>query len=434
MHPSPPLRRGSGRHQPGDLVDRLRRDVHRGGDEWGQVLLDPVQPGQHGAGVPGLAESQGLGRGGHAQPRGAGRPGLPGARDHPVAVTVGLDHHHDRGRAHVGLQRGDVGPERCQVDLGACGVRVDPGRRRVGQHTPHHRPAPGPFARRCSRPSIAAHALCELLRRNHARLRSRRDRLQRRPELTRVQGTLSSGQQRGADPAEDVARPRLRGPGRTRHRHPNRTLVGSGHQLAGPLEQHGGSGSVDPGPHRPDRVVGHPAALLAQQLGQLAGMRGEQPATRRRRGQVFQAVGVHHGRQALGRRLRQHLGTVGAITPAGAEQVRLHPAGPEDHVGQPALDDLGRPFRPLEADHARAGVDRADDRHHCRARVLVRAGVHPNDAPGVLVARRVGVRPSASQTIGVQAGQQRLDGRGSVQPRGAPPSPPGLEPARCRPR
>ena len=168
--------------------------------------------------------------------------------------------------------------------------------------------------------------------------RPRRRPAPRRPAGRASAGRPAGGQQGRAEPAEDVARPGLAGPGRAGQRDPDHGPVRAGHQLAGALEQHGRPGLLDPGPDRADRVVGHPAALLAEQPGQLAGVRGEQPV-----GRAAAPAGTAARRRRprsaarTSRRAGQHLGAVGPVAPAGPEQVGLHPARREDHVRAAAL-------------------------------------------------------------------------------------------------
>ena len=107
------------------------------------------------------------------------------------------------------------------------------------------------------------------------------------------------------------------------------------HQLARPLEQHGRTGALGPGPDRADRVGGHLAALATQQPGQLPGVRGQQDRVRA----VGPAGGADRRRRsrpaARSRsRRRSPSPAVGPVAPAGPEQPGLHPTLGEDDVGQ----------------------------------------------------------------------------------------------------
>ena len=154
VHPGPALRRRRRRGQPGDLVERLSRHVDLGRDQRGQVLLDPVEPGQHRPRVPGLAYGQaprpGWPRPANPPPR---RRASRRAADHPVAVPVRLDDHHQPGRPDAVLERGDIGPEGGQVDVGAGRAGIDARRRGDVHLVGPHRSARS--ARRCwSRPTV----------------------------------------------------------------------------------------------------------------------------------------------------------------------------------------------------------------------------------------------------------------------------------------
>ena len=314
----------------------------------------------------------------------------------------------------MGLQGGDVGPEGGQVDL-----RAGRGRRDQSGHHPERAISSSiARARRCSprwspagaRPAAAAAP---------GRVPGRGQGLHGGAEQTALRG----GAARRPAGRRRCRRGRRRSrPGRStpvRAGPPGcRRVVRRGHQLARALQQHGGPGLLHPGAHRPDRVLGDPGALLAEQLGQLAGVRGEQPVVRAALGQEGEPVGVDHRRQPGVHRGGDLLRAVDLVAPAGPEQVGLHPPGREDHVGQLAADQLGGPVGAQEAHHPGPAVDRPVVASTPAPGVLVRSGVHAHDPAGVLVAAGIRVGPAHGQLVLVRRLQPAL-----ARPARAGPSP-----------
>ena len=160
-----------------------------------------------------------------------------------------------------------------------------------------------------------------------------------------------------------------------------------------------------PGTDRSDRILLDPATLTPEQPGQLTGMRGQQPAGRSRFGQIAEPVGIDAPRAALLGHLCQHLGAVGTVAPARAEQMRLDPPVREHHVRQLGRDGRRRPLGAQKSDHTGAAVDRAVDRHHRGTWVLLGAGVDADHPAGVLVAALGRIGPRARQVVLIQADQ-----------------------------
>ncbi len=94
MHPGTSFDDRCGSDQPTKLLDRLRGDVDIGSHQRRKVFIDAVEPCEHRAAVSSFAELQGLRGRRYAKPLGAGRAGLPSAFEHPMAVTIRLDHNH----------------------------------------------------------------------------------------------------------------------------------------------------------------------------------------------------------------------------------------------------------------------------------------------------------------------------------------------------
>ena len=122
------------------------------------------------------------------------------------------------------------------------------------------------------------HLARQLVRCECARVTAGGPGLDRGAELTRAVRGDPGGEQRGTDPGEGVAGAGLGGPGRAGQGDEDRTGVRGGDQLGRSLEQDGGTGLVGGPADGTQRVRLDLGPLDPEQPGQLAGVRGQQPA------------------------------------------------------------------------------------------------------------------------------------------------------------